>query len=392
MYTGPLPNATLTGSAEDQATQAIFKSLILKDPLDFLGPYMLALVFDSLLFGVFVNQFIFWISWSRKRDSSKIKCMVYIIAALVTGSTIFWICRMVQLFVKGFGTGWAAFNSIDYIAWFAIWDVATVSVAQLFFTERAYRLNGNRIIIPIIIGCLILASCTGTVAIRVIASQISAEDDSLIYKLLKASKVAKPYLYLWLSAGLVTDLILLSLITLGLRKSRTGWTHTDHLIQRLVRVSVESQLPGTLVALAFMIQFGINPNHSMTYFFAIVQPKVYAVTLLAALNARLSLTASFTMGAQTSTENRYIEPAIGIRGATDYVEHDKAYNGSHELSFHTTPLSIEAGLGNGNRGTATVFSISEPAEIQVHEEVLVSSDGGGRVPQPQLGLNRRPSA
>ncbi|OCF42910.1 hypothetical protein I317_03261 [Kwoniella heveanensis CBS 569] len=322
--------------------------------------------------------------------------------------------------VKGFGTDYAAFNTIDYIAWFAIWDVATVSVAQLFFTERAYRLNGNKIVIPMTIGALILASCSGTIAIRVIASRISAQNDSVIIKLLKASKEAKPFLYLWvsrdcqqtltssrffaaetdatlaaalafthkLSAGLATDLILLGLIMLGLRRSRTGWTHTDHLIQRLVRVSVESQLPGTLVALAYMIQFGINPNHSMTYFFSIVQPKVYAVSFMAALNARLSMTASFGLGARASTENRYIEPVSGARPATDYVEDDKAYHEAHKLSFSSAQLGSGTGTGSG-MATATAFSVHEPAEIRVHEEVLISSDGGGGVPHVELGLNRR---
>ena len=43
----------------------------------------------------------------------------------------------------------------------------------------------------------------------------------------------------------------------ALLKRKTGWSHTDRLISRLVRLVVETQLPPTLAAALFVVVKGI---------------------------------------------------------------------------------------------------------------------------------------
>lgn len=86
----------------------------------------------------------------------------------------------------------------------------------------------------------------------------------------------------------------------GLWKSRTGWSETDRLVNKLIRrvllrqqssgltwqlilyprTSIETQLPPTLVSIAFLINFSVNWRSTMNIFWELFLPKVYVVCFL----------------------------------------------------------------------------------------------------------------
>lgn len=70
---------------------------------------------------------------------------------------------------------------------------------------------------------------------------------------------------LWLIATLIADTIITTTILYGLLMVRTGWAHTDKVITRLVRLTFESQLPPSIIALVFLVEFrayrlGVGPK------------------------------------------------------------------------------------------------------------------------------------
>jgi hypothetical protein len=51
---------------------------------------------------------------------------------------------------------------------------------------------------------------------------------------------------------IITDLILSTLLAVGLVRSKTGWKQTDRLIGRVLKLMVETQLPPTLAYVVYL--------------------------------------------------------------------------------------------------------------------------------------------
>jgi uncharacterized membrane protein len=79
---------------------------------------------------------------------------------------------------------------------------------------------------------------------------------------------------------LVGDLTLTGLISYGLIRSKTGWSGTDKLVNRLLRMAIETQLPGTLVSVAFMVSYGVKTESLLCMLWELVKPKICVVSLL----------------------------------------------------------------------------------------------------------------
>ena len=119
------------------------------------------------------------------------------------------------------------------------------------------------------------------------------------------------------------DIIITVCILFGLSRSKTGWSHTDTVsdlthstwnwlirrqtITRLIRMTLEAQVPPTMLAIAFITEYRelsplhatssilrlaravVTPSSLLGGFLEGVQAKVYAVGLMYALNVRVTL-------------------------------------------------------------------------------------------------------
>lgn len=89
--------------------------------------------------------------------------------------------------------------------------------------------------------------------------------------------------------------MLTMLIAIGLYQSRTGWADTDRVVVRLIRqvsipspakadthrrLTFETQLPCTAIAVIFMGYYAMNHVSIVNAFFEIVHPNFYAVSLM----------------------------------------------------------------------------------------------------------------
>ncbi|WRT66334.1 uncharacterized protein IL334_003289 [Kwoniella shivajii] len=262
------------------ATDEEIKEMILEHPMKYLGPFFFGAVLDTLLYGVIISKIIYWGDWSAKSDSRKNRIVVFLIFCLSTGATVYIIYWMSTLFVQGFGKSYQSFLSFHYLAWYSVWEVGACTVSHLYYTERAYRLNDNRKWIPLVILPLLLISIAGAIGVRVASFKYSS--------LLLAGKFSS-FAYTWLITGALIDIILLIAMTKGLAKSKTGWSTTDHLLKKLIKLSVETQLPGTLLAIGFMLQYGIRPTSTFCVIWAVVLPKTYMICLMTVINSRVTL-------------------------------------------------------------------------------------------------------
>jgi hypothetical protein len=102
------------------------------------------------------------------------------------------------------------------------------------------------------------------------------------------------------------DLTITGCIIYGLHSARTGWTNTDRIVLKLIRASVESQLPSTItgqsaetflrywltisdIAVAFLFNYAFSGGHLFVVSWELYRPTLYIVMMLALLNSRNTL-------------------------------------------------------------------------------------------------------
>ncbi|ORY26229.1 hypothetical protein BCR39DRAFT_470528, partial [Naematelia encephala] len=264
-----------------------------------LGCMLVQPIIDSFFGGVLAMQVISYFTYQRK-DRLWTKTVVGVVAFINLCITCYiWASHFstyfsAYLFVLNFGR-FSPFAETGKLAWFPLLDSINSAVVQSFFAYRAYRLCNNNIVIPIIIMALILTSFGATVAVRVIFASLAS--------LFEASKVKVPEL-IWLSSIMCADIIITVCILYGLWQSKTGWTHTDkatkrtttetyQAISKLIRMTLESQVPPTIVAITFMAEFVHTPSSLFGSTLQGIQPKFYAMGLMYALNSRISFQQRF---------------------------------------------------------------------------------------------------
>ncbi|WVO15014.1 hypothetical protein L204_102657 [Cryptococcus depauperatus] len=283
-----------------------------------LSPLLLTLGIDSYLMGMIGNQFFRYVT-TAEREARHITILVYfamVMAVVTTGFTWAW-----ELHIFAFNYGkYAQFISQQWTAWHSVLCPTTKIAVQIFYAERAWRVNNRNNWILLALGvCLTTSSvCSITFAF-------------LTYKLVTpAVGTAADILHrIWPSACILADLITTTSILWGLYQSRTGWKLTDKLIYRLMRVSVEAQIPPTIAASVVLMTWSPSLLCVPTLV-GIILPKIYLTGCLSVLNSRdIIKQNSSTYHSSFFSEERSSKPQQRVTVSTNtYVE----------SCYHTTDL------------------------------------------------------
>ncbi|KAK1920804.1 hypothetical protein DB88DRAFT_108041 [Papiliotrema laurentii] len=283
------------------------------------------MLFDCIFFGIMAHQAILWASTFRT-ERLFIKIVVLwtvLVSTIRTGYNIWFLW---YAFVQNFGI-WRHWADSRKFMWEAVMDILIIPPVQVFYLERAYRLNRERKWIPMVILPIIALAIAG--AIRTCVIQYNSEAQDLGPRLRKA-------LPIWLVPTAVADILLTGLIIFGLVNSRTGWSATDRLVNRLIRTSFESQLPGTVLAIVYVIFYEIHYlNPWASAFWHLVISKVYVVCLLAVLNYRYTLRKVLD-GSDLDTRHRTNSHNLSNRHHQETMQMDKirvdtvVYEEAHE--------------------------------------------------------------
>ncbi|WVW84747.1 hypothetical protein I302_106782 [Kwoniella bestiolae CBS 10118] len=291
-----------------------------------LGPYLMACVYDAILFGVFTQQYIDWWRYSEATERRVIKWTTHWImfASVVWTGAVIW--YTMRIFVYYFGQ-YIAFTFVDIALAWPLIGVTMVAPVQAFYAFRAYKLNGERIYILMTFLALIASEVAIVVVITIKASPLQS--------ILEAAKI-NDVVRAWQVVSLTTDLLMTCTLAWGLWRSRTGWSHTDALIKKLLLITIETQLAPTCVMLAFVISWSFNPASTLGLFFDLAIPKAYTIGYLATLNSRYALrreTASNGQKYSADTKpNTYALGGNRLQQATVQVEVDtETYIESYQM-------------------------------------------------------------
>ncbi|TFK49008.1 hypothetical protein OE88DRAFT_1646604 [Heliocybe sulcata] len=244
---------------------------------DLLGPLLLGVLFNWALFGALVVQvWIYYLAFPNDR---------WIVKSVVFGSFIVELIQSIMIIKDAFrvmASGWGDPAQITVVGllWFSVPFISVFSswIAQLFYAWRIRVLSQNWIL-PITITALSLlqGACSWYTAIELkILNDFSLLQD-------KTYRVTS----VWLGGTALCDLIIAASMIFYLHKSRTGFSRTDDIVQRLIRVTVETGLICTIIALIDLAVYVAYKDNNYHFTPVLTLSKLYANSLLASLNSRI---------------------------------------------------------------------------------------------------------
>ncbi|KAF4613450.1 hypothetical protein D9613_008127 [Agrocybe pediades] len=274
--------------------------------LDTARPQLLAILFDMLLQGMLTVQvFLYYLAFPA--DRMFLKSLVYTVYLLETAQIIVLMDQLYAIFVFMFlsssdpevvlgGNG----TPLDIIgrSWIGqvIGAVVTFAV-QCLYAYRIYVFGSSLDVIPVahspaVIGATIILARISTLFYAKTFNKVAVCTvvDSAI-KLI--SRLVRTAGGLWNGAGVACDFIIAASMTYLLYKSKqTGMKHTRRLVQKLIRLTIETGTLTVIIAIINLFTLNLPKGHATFYETLVstvstaVLSKVYANMMLVLLNSR----------------------------------------------------------------------------------------------------------
>ncbi|KZT03056.1 uncharacterized protein LAESUDRAFT_729564 [Laetiporus sulphureus 93-53] len=253
-----------------------------------IGPYFGALtfgiLFNILLYGAVVPAYYHY-ALSRRKAQTWLHSYVLFLFIADTAHTAFAAAYLYDALIVHFGR-----ITLEQLTWLSttvppITGIISCAV-QLFFTFRVRKLSGQ-LWLAIMIAALAIVSMLCSLAC-VIALRWPGYGR---YTDLQGPAVKVPAV-IWLATGLAADFLITFSLVWHLKPKRTGFPSTDLLINRIIRLTIETGLLTTSWALTDLILY-LASNTDTHLFFNFSLAKLYTILVMSSLNARDSWKPSY---------------------------------------------------------------------------------------------------
>ncbi|KDN41710.1 hypothetical protein RSAG8_07241, partial [Rhizoctonia solani AG-8 WAC10335] len=239
-----------------------------------LGAILIGTFLNVWLYGILVTQVTMYYS-VYKSDATWVKLLVAWLMLLDTLNTIFDMGFVYRYSITLFGNFPAQLHSHWLFHLAPLMTVTIAATAQGFFVWRINRLTGCKWLswgVGLVLAVQFAAGAATTVAaFRVVDFTRFGE--------------LKLQISLWLVSSAVADTAITVILSWYLHAHRTGFSKTDGIITRIIRITVQTGLFTTVWALVDLIMYLAVPN-SLHLLFNLPLPKLYSNSLLSTLNAR----------------------------------------------------------------------------------------------------------
>ncbi|KAF5343942.1 hypothetical protein D9756_005762 [Leucocoprinus leucothites] len=269
-----------------------------------IGPTLVGSLISYCVLGISIMQLYLYHLYFPN-DQRWIKTLVYTVVAL----DVFQSVVVAENCWHSLVSGWGREEDLLFPGWsFIALPIVSGTVAlmvQSFYAWRIYLL-GKWKIVPGVIIFFGMASCAGACAISF--GFIPLKDLRLLHKPNMTART-----YVWLGGAALTDVIIsLSMLYLlfGARQSKFG--RTQRLINRLIRLTIETGVvTATTASLELILFLTLPSTNSMHLVPALNLCKVYANALLASLNSRATNSKNFNQAGSLSTDGTLQWSSVG---------------------------------------------------------------------------------
>lgn len=243
-------------------------------PTFLLGPVLVGVIINNLLFGVLIAQNYFYYT-TYPRDRLSIKILVSVIFIFELFNAVMVTVFIYDALILHFGD----FYYIQFANWYLMTVLATSGViavtVQLFYTWRIHVLIHNWFLT---ISVAFLSLGGGA------ASLVSTYDLSLI----PAYGKFQPWdgsFFTWLGCTSIVDVIITVSLVFYLRRHRTGFERPDMIINRIIRFTVQTGMVTSVVAISEVI-IALSHRTGVHLILNLALCKLYSNSLMSSLNSR----------------------------------------------------------------------------------------------------------
>ncbi|KIP04978.1 hypothetical protein PHLGIDRAFT_170506 [Phlebiopsis gigantea 11061_1 CR5-6] len=245
-----------------------------------LGTLFVGIIFNTFLFGLVCYQFL---TYHRRKfnDPLPLRLMVFFLFALDTVHSIAVIWMGYQYCVTGYGKP----ETLEVALWpYTLTPIATgwaSMVTQIFLGWRIYRFTENKYLYGFIIALAIPSCALGmTCGIKAWIIKVSAKL-AVLTNLVTA----------WLVMQVFVDIFVTCTLGYILARSKTGFSRTDNVLNRLIRGAIQTGLFAGIFSIGDLITFTRWPQTNFYGMFAIPIGRIYTNTLLDTLVSRTDIRA-----------------------------------------------------------------------------------------------------
>jgi len=279
-----------------------------------LGPILMGLFFNWGLLGVLGTQvYIYYLCFPR--DSRYMKGLVYTLFLMEIMQTCMISSDGWQWLIRAWGH---PEQLEDYhLEWFDVPVLAGImsTTVQIFFAWRIWMLGRSMILAGVIVAASLVQ---GSAAI---ASGIKLKQ---LPSFVEIARLNTP-VSVWLAGSAGVDILIAITMIYLLTRAKNGFSNTNYLIARLIRLTVETGLLTATVAVVDVTLFNAFKTNNLHICPAIILAKLYTNTLMAVFNNRIfmqrpaavSTSGSMTFGSDPAEHYRSrLRDAVSSPGGT----------------------------------------------------------------------------
>jgi len=255
-----------------------------------LGPMLIGTVFNIVLYGIMITQVYLYFN-TYKNDRKWLKCLVLFLFLADTVNAVFDLVYIYDALIINF-------NNVAYLAqatWVFGTDPAMTGIiscsVQLFFAWRVKVVTGNIWAVILIAACAII-NMLSSVGTSVAVGMIPVFTEFVRFKVI---------VIMWLVSAAVADVCITVSLTHHLQKHKTGFAATDDVVNRIIRLTVQTGAITAICAIIDLIFFLVDTTGTHLIF-NVPLSKLYTNSLMSSLNARGGWKFSQRSGQATSTQ------------------------------------------------------------------------------------------
>lgn len=239
------------------------------------GPMLIGVFLNNILFGVLIAQaFVYYRTYTTER--AWIRYLVLYLVILETCNTAFDMAMMFQPLIHEYGMPSAVTKTPTLLAADGITIVLISTPVQLFIAWRI-KIITSSIVMPSVIGFFSFCSFVGGMATTICVSLIP--EYARLHKFEGA-------VITWLASSAIADVIIAVTLVISLRKRRTGVTSTNDILNRIIRLTIQTGAVTAIFAILDVTMFLGKGNTTFNFLWDLPLGKLYTNSLLSTLNAR----------------------------------------------------------------------------------------------------------
>ncbi|KAJ7119022.1 hypothetical protein C8R44DRAFT_878540 [Mycena epipterygia] len=302
------------------------------------GPMLIGVFFNMILYGVLLGQVLTYYQIYRS-DAGWMRYFVLVLFLIETANTGFDIAFLYQPLILEYGQ-----KPIFFPTFFINEPLCVVLVStpiQLFFAWRIRSLTKSYWV-PAIVGILALASFTGG---------IWTAGTSIIVPFQQRLEliVVHNSALLWFLASCVADILITISLVISLAKRKTNFSTTDSVIDKIIRMTVQTGMLTAVFSILDVICFMVLPHAAVNFVWDLALSKLYTNCLMSTLNARQRLNKASATSGSVQQRNNSHGPMMSPNLPTGrrHPDHSRHISSSavYELDTQKPTYDVEAAYG-----------------------------------------------